>query len=120
VSESSAPSIDNPFIINKKLQLNKGVAGAQAIMGPRMEVQGSIATGVSFGESLGSILEDYDGKFRLSSLSYGESNVSFTAKRFITIAQFNTAWEGATIEEFNTVNNQITFDEFAAIPLVRN
>jgi hypothetical protein len=120
VSDTSAPTVDNPFITNKRLQLDKGVAAAQAIMGPRMEVQGSIATGVSFGESLGSIMQDYNGKFRLSSLSYSDSSISFTARRFMTISDFNTAWAGATLEQFNTANGQLSFDEFAAIPLVRN
>lgn len=120
VAEISSSSIDNPFITNRRIQADRGVAAAQAIMGPKMEVSGSIATGVSFGEDLGSIFSDYDGKFRISNLSYSTSSVSFTAKKFVTIADFNTAWTGATIANFNTTNSGLSFDEFATTPLVRN
>jgi hypothetical protein len=120
VAEISSSSIDNPFITNRRVQVDRGVAAAQAIMGPKMEISGSIATGVSFGENLGSIFSDYDGKFRASNFSYSTSSVSFTARKFITIADFNSAWSGATISDFNTTNSGLSFDEFATTPLVRN
>lgn len=120
VADISGTSIDNPFITSKRIQVDRGVAAAQSIMGPKMEIQGSIATGVSFGEDLGSMLSDYDGKFRVTNLSYNNSNVSFNARKFITIADFNSAWSGATIADFNTTNSGLSFDEFATVPLVRN
>lgn len=120
VAEISSTSIDNPFITSRRIQVDRGVAAAQAIMGPKMEISGTIATGVSFGENLGAILSDYDGKFRVSNLSYSTSNVSFTARKFVSIADFNTAWTGATIADFNTTNSGLSFDEFATTPLVRN
>lgn len=120
VADISGTSIDNPFITSKRIQVDRGVAAAQAIMGPKMEISGSIATGVSFGEDLGSIFSDYDGKFRVTNFSYNNSNVSFNAKKFITIADFNSAWSGATIANFNTTNSGLSFDEFATVPLVRN
>jgi hypothetical protein len=120
VADISGTSIDNPFITSKRIQVDRGVAAAQAIMGPKMEIQGSIATGVSFGEDLGSMISDYDGKFRLNNLAYTNSSVSFTAKKFITIADFNSAWSGGTIANFNTSNSSLSFDEFATVPLVRN
>jgi hypothetical protein len=52
-------------------------------------------------------------------LSYSTSNISFTAKKFVTIADFNTAWAGATIANFNATNSGLSFDEFATTPLVR-
>jgi hypothetical protein len=119
VADISGTSIDNPFITNRRIQVDRGVAAAQAIMGPKMEISGTIATGVSFGENLGSIFNEYDGKFRVSNLSYSTSNISFTAKKFVTIADFNTAWAGATIANFNTTNSGLSFDEFATTPLVR-
>ena len=120
VADISGTSIDNPFITSKRIQVDRGVAAAQSIMGPKMEISGSIATGVSFGDDLGSILSDYDGKFRITNLSYNNSNVSFNASKFITIADFNSAWSGATIADFNTTNTGLSFDEFATVPLVRN
>lgn len=120
VADISSPSIDNPFITSKRIQVDRGVAAAQAIMGPKMEISGSLATGVSFGDDLGSIFTDYDGKFRVTNFSYNNSNVSFNARKFITIADFNAAWSGATIADFNTTNSGLSFDEFATVPLVRN
>ena len=120
VADISAPTIDNPFITTRKAQLDKGVAAAQAIAGPRVEMQGTIAAGVSFGEDLGSIFQDYNGKMRLKTLSYSEGDVSFNANKFVTIADFNAAWNGATIANFNSESAGLSFDEFATIPLVRN
>lgn len=120
VADISGTSIDNPFITSKRIQVDRGVAAAQAIMGPKMEISGSIATGVSFGDDLGSIFTDYDGKFRVNNLSFNNSNASFNASKFITVADFNSAWSGATIADFNTTNSGLSFDEFATVPLVRN
>lgn len=120
VSDISASTIDNPFITSKNAQVNRGVAAAQAIMGPRIEVQGQIATGLEFGSSLGTMFEDYNSKFRVKNLSFDQNNISFTAKQFVTIADFNDAWSGATIANFNSENAGISFDEFAVISLVRN
>ncbi len=120
VADISSTSIDNPFITSRRIQVDRGVAAAQAIMGPKMQISGSIATGVSFGEDLGSMFSDYDGKFRVTNLSFNNSNASFNASKFITIADFNSAWTGATIANFNTTNSGLSFDEFATTPLVRN
>lgn len=120
VADISATSIDNPFITTKAAQVNKGVAAAQAIMGPKIQVTGQLSTGLELGSSLGAKFEDYNSTFRLQNLSFDQSSISFTAKQFVTIDQFNTAWSGATLAQFNTVNAGISFDEFAVISLVRN
>ena len=89
-------------------------------MGPKIQVTGQLSTGLELGSSLGATFEDYNSTFRLQNLSFDQSSISFTAKQFVTIDQFNTAWSGATLAQFNTVNAGISFDEFAVISLVRN
>ena len=114
----SATSVDNPFITNTRHQLMRGVAAAQDVCGPKLELRQEVAIGPEYGVTVGSIIEDYDTRFRIKSVQFSESSMSITAQALVTFADFNNAWSGKTFADFNAANTGILFNEFTMIPLV--
>jgi hypothetical protein len=80
-------------------------------------VDQELAGGVQFGSSVGSIISDWDSKFRVTNISFGENGASLTAKSQVTFADFNAAWSGTTFGGFDTINADLSFNEFSIIPL---
>jgi len=118
-SEVTASPIDNPFITDDNKLWTRGVAAAQAICGPSYKLSQQIPSGLQFGQPIGSLIEDYDAKFRVESVSYGQSGVSLTAKRHVTFADFNAAWTGETFDSFGTELGPVSFNEFSIIAMAR-
>ena len=115
--DETAPAIDNVFITNRRDLYARGVAAAQVLCGPNVSVSQELAGGVQFGTSVGSILGDWDSKFRVTNVDFSESGASLTAKAHVTFADFNAAWAGQTFANFNTINTDLSFNEFSIIPL---
>lgn len=115
--DENAPAIDNVFITNKKDLYTRGVAAAQVICGPNVSLSQDLAGGVLFGSSVGSIMQDWDTKFRVTNIDFSESGAGLTAKAHVTFADFNAAWTGQTFAQFDTINTDLSFNEFSIIPL---
>lgn len=115
--DENAPAIDNVFITNKRDLYTRGVAAAQVICGPNISVSQELAGGVQFGTSVGSIIQDWDSKFRVTNVDFSESGASLTAKSQVTFADFNAVWSGQTFANFSTINSDLSFNEFSIIPL---
>lgn len=115
--DENAPAIDNIFITNKRDLYTRGVAAAQVICGPNVFISQDLAGGVQFGSSVGSIVSDWDSKFRVTSIDFSESGAKLSAKAQVTFADFNAAWTGQTFANFDTINTDLSFNEFSIIPL---
>jgi hypothetical protein len=115
--DEKSSEIDNIFITNKSDLYTRGVAAAQVICGPNVSVDQELAGGVQFGSSVGSIIRDWDSKFRVTNISFGENGASLTAKSQVTFADFNAVWSGNTFAQFDTINADLSFNEFSIIPL---
>lgn len=115
--DEKAPEIDNIFITNKSDLYTRGVAAAQVLCGPNVSVSQELAGGVQFGTSVGSIINAWDSKFRITNISFSESGAGITAKSQVTFADFNAAWSGQTFANFDTINSELSFNEFSIIPL---
>jgi hypothetical protein len=115
--DEKASEIDNVFITNKADLYTRGVAAAQVLCGPNVLINQELAGGVQFGTSIGSIVSDWDSKFRITNISFGESGASLTAKSQVSFADFNSAWAGQTFANFATKNSELSFNEFSIIPL---
>ena len=116
----STSTVDNPFICNKKDLLNRGLATAQGICGPSIAYTANVVSGVEFGQSVGSLFPEYDTKFRINSIAFNQNDATVNASAYVTFADFNEAWAGASIADFNSENENLKFNEFSVIPLVRN
>ena len=117
VADLNASPVDNIFITNAKNQLTRGVAAAQEVCGPRVMLSQSTVEGASFGDTVGSMITDWDTKFRITSVNFNESEVSIDAKSYVTFADFNAAWAGSTFANFTSINSGLSFNEFSLIPL---
>lgn len=115
--DEKSSEIDNIFITNKSDLYTRGVAAAQVICGPNVSVDQELAGGVQFGSSVGSIISNWDSKFRVTNISFGENGASLTAKSQVTFADFNAVWSGNTFAQFDTINADLSFNEFSIIPL---
>lgn len=115
--DETATAIDNVFITNRRDLYTRGVAAAQVLCGPNVSVSQELAGGVEFGTSVGSILEDWDSKFRVTNVDFSESGASLTARAQVSIADFNSVWAGETFGSFGTINSDLSFNEFSIIPL---
>lgn len=115
--DEKAPTIDNVFITNKRDLYTRGVAAAQVLCGPNVSLNQDLTGGVQFGTSVGSMITDWDTKFRITNIDFNEGGASLTAKSHVTLADFNAAWAGETFADFDTANADLSFNEFSIIPL---
>lgn len=116
----SSTSIDNIFVSTKNDLVTRGIATAQAICGPNVTYSATLHEGLLFGASAGDLIEDFDTKFRISTIEYNESSASIKARAYCSFSDFNAAWSGATFANFDSENNGLLFNEFTVIPLVRS
>lgn len=112
-----ATTIDNPFIVNDRILWSKGVRIAQELAGPTYKLSQNIPSGLQFGEAVGSIVDAFGSKFRVTNTRFDQSGASLEAKSYVTFADFSTAWARSTIANFNTSMSGISFNEFSVIPL---
>jgi hypothetical protein len=117
-TKTEAPPIDNIFIIDNFTLSNASLAAAQTICGPAVTVNGSSASGFSFGSTVGSSFNLNSNRFRLNSVSFNEKDISWTAKEAVTFSNFNSTNTGKTFTQFNNiVTTSMAFTDFSVIPL---
>lgn len=115
----STTTVDNPFIATKNDLVTRGVATAQAVCGPKVAYTATVHEGIEFGTTIGSFVEAFETKFRISTIDFSAVDASVTGRAYNSFADFDAAWSGATIADFNTENDGLKFNEFTIIPLVR-
>lgn len=113
-------TIDNIFITNKFDSSSRGVAAAQAACGPRISMNQSVATGVSFGSSVGSLQAVDSNIYRINSIGFGPGPSSLSSTPIAKISDFNSKWTGSTFAQFNSaMTATLRFNEFSIIPLTK-
>lgn len=111
-------TIDNIFITKSSDSSSRGVAAAQVACGPRINMNQTVASGVSFGSSIGSLQSVDSNIYRISSISFGAGPSSLTSVPMARISDFNTAWSGSSFAQFDTaMTPTLRFNEFSIIPL---
>lgn len=122
----SAATIDNPFITNARDASSRGVAAAQVACGPSITLNQSIPTDIPFNVMIGTTQLMHDNRYRVTSASYTESNVTLNSIPSTSFADFNNAWSDDTFEEFTDTaldpadvgNRALKFNEFTIVPLM--
>lgn len=121
--KEDAKTIDNIFITDDFTVANAGLAAAQASCGPNVTMTGtSAAINFAFGETINKTFIENSARMRLSSIGFSEGNISWTAQKFTTFADFDTINTGKTFAQFNTKTGgtrQLLFNEFSVIPLMK-
>lgn len=125
-AQTSAPSIDNPFITNTFSQTSRGIAAAQVICGPSVTVSQTITGNGTFGDMPGKVQVIDSNRYRTVSVSYDPSSTGITAIACSAISNFNTLWASKTFTNFTSVafsgltnpDNALKFNEFTIIPLI--
>lgn len=117
-TKPEAPEVDNIFITDNFTLANAGLAAAQTICGPAVTVNGSSVSGFTFGSSIGSSFNANSNRFRLKSVSFNQSEITWEAKSMTTFANFNAVNSGKTFTQFGTVlPATASFTDFSVIPL---
>lgn len=120
-SNDVGATIDNPFITNGFASSSRGIAAAQVACGPRVSVNQSIASGASFGSTVGSLQEIDNNIYRINTVSFGPGATSLTSVPASRLSSFNANWVGGTFATFNSgVGATLKFNEFTIIPLVKD
>lgn len=125
-SKIEAPVIDNPFIVNASHLSIRGIAAAQKICGPSIQLSESIANTLQFGSTPGLMRSFESNDYRINSVQYSQGASEITAIAGTSISRFNTKWYGKSFQDFmNTAfdpatnpNNTLKFNEFTVIPLM--
>jgi hypothetical protein len=122
-SDDAATEVDSPFITTRRELATRGVAAAQHIAGPNVSLNISSPSGVTIGNTLGSLIKYDKNQFRIESASYSQTGNSLKASPFASIASFNSIWNGKTFADFSATMGTdadleyISFNEFTIIPL---
>lgn len=122
----SAATIDNPFITNSRDASSRGVAAAQVACGPAISMTQSLPTDVPFNVMIGTTQLMHDNRYRVTSASYTESNVTLTSVPSTSFTDFNNAWSDDTFANFTETaldpevvgNRALKFNEFTIVPLM--
>jgi hypothetical protein len=116
--DESPTSVDNIFITNAHDLSAKGVAAAQTICGPQINLTRTIDGVEGFGTLIGSTEYTESSRFRVKSAGYTESDISLTYSVSPLVSDFNNIWDEKTITNFNTAFSGVAFNEFTVIPLM--
>ena len=127
-SDDSSSEIDNPFFNSKFNLSTRGVAAAQAVCGPNIELTLTVADGVQFGTSVGSLFFDGNNKYRIESIGFSQDSASITASACAAFTDFNNVWSGQDFDAFSAVagteavygQQAMKFNEFTVIPLMES
>ena len=127
-SDDTSSEIDNLFFNSKFNLSTRGVAAAQAVCGPNIELSMSVADGLAFGTSVGSLFFDGDNKYRIESISFSQDNASLSASACASFTDFNGVWSGQDFDAFSDVagtasvygSQAMKFNEFTVIPLMES
>jgi hypothetical protein len=117
-TKPEAAEVDNIFITDSSTLANAGLAAAQATCGPGVTVNGSSASGLSFGSSIGSSFNTNSNRFRLDSIAFSEDGITWDGKAVATFGNFNSVNSGKTFTQFSAVLPSTgSFTDFSIIPL---
>lgn len=116
--DESPTSVDNIFITNAHDLSAKGVAAAQKICGPQVNLTRTIDGVEGFGTLIGSTEYNESSRFRVKSAVYTESDIALTYSVSPLVDDFNNIWDEKTIDDFNGAFNNVAFNEFTVIPLM--
>jgi hypothetical protein len=116
--DESPTSVDNIFITTAHDLSAKGVAAAQKICGPQVNLTRTIDGVEGFGTLIGSTEYVETSRFRVKSAAYSESDISLTYSVSPLVSDFNNIWDEKTIANFNTAFSGVAFNEFTVIPLM--
>lgn len=117
-SKTEAFEVDNIFITDDFTLANAGLAAAQASCGPLVTLNGTSASGFTFGSSIGSSFNMNSSRFRIDSVGFSESGITWNSQDCARFSDFNTANTGKTFSQFNSkMTSSATFTDFSVIPL---
>lgn len=124
--DDSPTSVDNIFITTPHDASAKGVAAAQKICGPQINLSRTIDGVEGFGSLIGSTEYVESSRFRVKTASYSESDISLTYSNYVSFDDFNAKWVDRDIEDFNLTAlkpadhpyGALAFNEFTVIPLM--
>jgi hypothetical protein len=116
--DDSPTSVDNIFITNAHDLSAKGVAAAQKICGPQVNLTRTIDGVEGFGTLIGSTEYVETSRFRVKTAGYSDSDISLTYSVSALVDDFNNKWTDKTIGDFNTTFTGVAFNEFTVIPLM--
>lgn len=122
----SSSTIDNPFISSERSAYNRGIAAAQAVCGPNVSINESVADVLPFGSTAGSIRKVGSNEFRLTSVSYSPESTNIVGNARVSVDSFNAVWDGKTFSDFKSIaldpslypDDTLKFNEFTIIPLM--
>ena len=117
-SKSEAFEVDNMFITDDFTLANAGLSAAQASCGPLVTLNGSSASGFTFGSSIGSSFNFNSTRFRIDSVGFSQTGVSWNSQDCARFSDFNTTNTGKTFAQFDSkMTSSATFTDFSVIPL---
>jgi len=123
---ASSTNIDNPFITDTRDMYNRGIAAAQAVCGPTISLNETVAEIQPFGSTPGKLRKVGSNEYRIKSVSYSAENTTITASASAQFSKFETKWAGKTFSNFKSIsldpitypNDTLKFNEFTVIPLM--
>lgn len=123
---ASSTNIDNPFITDTRDMYNRGIAAAQAVCGPTISLNETVAEIQPFGSTPGKLRKVGSNEYRIKSVSYSAENTTITASASAPFSKFETKWAGKTFSNFKSIaldpttypNDTLKFNEFTVIPLM--
>lgn len=99
VSQETAKTITNVFIVNQEQAYDRGINAAIDASGPRVNISATIPVSAlnSFGLTAGSRVFYRDSIYRINDATIGNLGVSFNASRHVTVEDFDNLWAGKTV-----------------------
>lgn len=127
-SKVEAPQIDNPFITKPSDLAIRGIAAAQKICGPSIQLSETVAKELAFGATPGKMRSVDSNRYRINAVQYSPDAVTLTATAGATFSEFDLIWTGKTFANFKAValdpvtypNETLKFNEFTVIPLMKS
>lgn len=127
-SKTAATTIDNPFITRPSDLAIKGVAAAQKICGPKIQLNESTPLSLPFSDTPGQMRSVGHNRFRITNVGYNNSDTTISAEVSTSFADFNPIWTGKTFANFKSIaldpatypSETLKFNEFTIIPLMES
>lgn len=127
-ADEKSAEVDNPFITKDIDQASRGLAAAQANCGPDIQLSMTLADGLQFGGSIGSVITYGTNKYRITSISFSDDVPSITAKGCASFSDFEDIWSGLDFNDFTSValdpsvapDDAMKFNEFSVTPLMES
>lgn len=127
-SKTEAPEIDNIFITRKSDLAIRGIAAAQKICGPSIELTERVVKPLAFGETPGTMRTLGSNRYRITAAQYSAESTGITATAGVTFSEFNDKWTDKDFDDFTSIaldpevypQEALKFNEFTIIPLMKS